>query len=717
QMTYGLRIIQGRSAEMLGDRAKPGRRETTVENDRRMRTFGWARAAARTAPSLDAGTLALLRAYCEGVNDSFAEQRAEGRLHPEFARLGVETEPWTPADCLLSWWHLAQFFATDGTRDLMSLRNQRQPPREMPPRHDRRWVDDDVAVVQRSEVSADWLERLRRGAAEHGFTAEEGAAKGEVEGPKFSHAWVVDGRRSGTGSAVLVSDPQTPVRNPSLWMEFHVRGRTLDVRGVGVPGSPALLIGFNRYVAWGVTALGADQADLFLLETEASRTNQYRWNGEWRPMTVREERIRVKGGSDVVLTVRETHVGPVVSEFSFRQGNDPEVALKRIPWCDPERDTVQAAFEMMRATHSPSFLSATAGWRFPSANCVYGDAQGRIGYTVLAGIPIRARGASDRDGSTAQPGQGDASDWIGFVPPELLPRVQDPPSGYLLSANHRPVASFYPFPLGISTGSLGDTLRSWRLRERLSAGVALTPSEVLAIHQDTVNPARRDLVRLGLWLRETSPDRLSAEARQALEVLEPWWKAGASSDLRSPGSDLATRLSTFFRFVSTPLAREFGGGESGLSRFLKDAVRRTEAKPPKALSEDAVVFVDRTLAEAWRGQAGRDARAGASKPAPLGWMDTLDGLGSLDSRLDLAVPGITCLDGQTLHSQAAQSYTQWVPLHDVDSARSLCPVGHSDRPDGKWRTSTMELWGTGELHAAPLGRTAVERLTVSRRSW
>jgi len=53
QMTYGLRIMQGRLAEVVGNRQKVGRRETTVENDRRMRTFGWARAAARIASNLD----------------------------------------------------------------------------------------------------------------------------------------------------------------------------------------------------------------------------------------------------------------------------------------------------------------------------------------------------------------------------------------------------------------------------------------------------------------------------------------------------------------------------------------------------------------------------------------------------------------------------------------------------------------------------------------
>ncbi len=721
QMTYGLRIIQGRLAEVIGDKPREGRRETAVQNDRKMRTFGWARAAVRTAAGLDPVTRGLLEAYCEGVNDSFAEQKAAGRLHPLFARFSVEPEPWTPADCLLSWWHLGQFFGTDGTRDLMVLRNRENPrPGQPQPQPGRLWVDDTTAVVQRTDVPNEWVRRVEAFATEYGFpTGTNTTSASAADGPRFSHAWVVGGRKSGTGAAVLVSDPQTPVRHPSLWMEFHVSGKTMDARGVGVPGSPGLLIGFNRRVAWGLTALGADQADLFRLETSSERKDAYRWDGEWRNMTVRDEIIRVKGGADVHLTVRETHLGPVASEFSFRQGTDPEVSLKRVPLCETNRETIQAVFAMMRAQDAAMFAQASVDWRFPSANCVFGDAEGHIGYAVLGAIPIRPEAAPNRDGNQALPGTLPAHDWRGFVPADLLPALRDPGAGFVLSANHRPVGAFYPLPLGLSTGSMGDTMRSWRLRERLTAKDSLSPADVLDVHHDPVNPARRELVRLGLHLRATRPDGLSPDTRRALEVLEPWLKAGASSDLSVAGADLATRISTFFRFVATPLAFTFGGGESGLARFLKDSARRIDANPKADFGADELAFVDRVLADAWRDQqdATGQARGMPGGGRRLGWFDSLDGFGSLDGSEDLPVPGITCLDGQTLKSQAGQSYTQWVPLHDVDSAQTVCPIGHSDRPDSPWRKSTLTLWGEAKLHPAPLSRAAVERIAGGRRVW
>jgi penicillin G amidase len=718
QMTYNLRIIQGRLAEVVGERPRGNRSETAVDNDRKMRTFGWGKAAARTAANLDPATRQLLEAYCEGVNDSFAAQQKDGRLHPLFKSLGVTPEPWTPADCLLSWWHLAQYFASDGTRDLIVWRNRVNPePGRPQPKATPLWADDAAAVVQRGDVSDAWLNRVEEFRTTHGL----GEGSGGGEGPKFSHAWVVGGKKTTTGAAVLVSDPQTPVRNPSLWMEFHLSGKTINARGIGVPGTPGLLIGFSPRVAWGLTALGADQADLFRIETDPQRPNEYRWNGQWRKLEVRTERIKVKGGVDVELSVRETHLGPLASAFCFRQRGEPEVALQRVPVCETNRDTITAVFAMMRARNSLELTRALGDWRFPTANCVYGDAEGHIGFSVVGAIPVRSRRAADLSGNEAMPGTGDEMDWQGFVPQELLPTVADPHVGLVLSANHRPIGAFYKIPLGTSTGSMGDTARSWRLRERLEAKQKFTPEDVLEVHYDAVNPARRDIAGLGLHLRDTRQGQFSEAATNALAVLEKWLKAGASSDLTAAGAPLATRISTFFRFVVTPLALKYGGGESGLARFLKDASRRIAADPKAVFDDEECRFINTVLADAWSGEqatAGRGARGqggrGFSARPKLGWFDSLDGFGSLDPAEDLAEPNLACLDGQTIKSQAAQSYTQWVPLHDVDAALSLCPIGHSDRVESPYRTSTMALWGGAKLHPAPLSRAAVDKIAGNR---
>lgn len=73
QMTHGLRLIQGRLSEVIGEVSQVSRRETSVDHDRKMRTSGFHRAARRTAGNLDRGTFGLLEACCGGQARRFTE--------------------------------------------------------------------------------------------------------------------------------------------------------------------------------------------------------------------------------------------------------------------------------------------------------------------------------------------------------------------------------------------------------------------------------------------------------------------------------------------------------------------------------------------------------------------------------------------------------------------------------------------------------------------
>ena len=259
QMHYALRIMQGRLAEVIGDVKKTRRRETAADNDRKMRTFGFANAAKRRVGELDTESVGLLQAYSNGVNDYFAEH---GDDLPElFETTGLKPETWTPTDCLLSWWHLAQFFATDGTRDLVRYRHLadggsggRGAPAgrassrgrgPVPPPGTKRVVQDDsAAVVGRQDVTEQWIgngpEHFLKS---YGYVrrTRTGAPRQGPAGPKFSHAWVADGRFSGSGSAVLVSMPQTSVANPSsVSVSSTFAARLLMRAELAFPGSPII---------------------------------------------------------------------------------------------------------------------------------------------------------------------------------------------------------------------------------------------------------------------------------------------------------------------------------------------------------------------------------------------------------------------------------------------------------------------------------------------
>ena len=732
QMFYNLRIIQGRLAEVIGDVPHINQKSTAVQNDKKMRTFGFYRAAQNVAKNLDSQTYMLLDAYCAGVNDYI--NKNPDKLSPLFGKYDLKPEAWTPADCIVSWWHVGQFFGTDGTRELIAWRNQTGRGRPMPGRDDRSTQsrrpmsplnvksDDSVAVIQRTDVSQEWIDSVNSYMKAHGFNQQsDDLNKDVLEGPKFSHAWVIGKQKTTTGSAILISDPQTPVNNPPLFYEYHIKGETFNVRGIGVPGSPIILIGFSDHVAWGATALGADQADLFRLKTSPDKPNQYNIDGQWKSMKVWQEIIKVKGDQDQSMTIHETQFGPVVTEFAFAQPKDGQVAIKRMPICETDRDTIQGAIAMMRAKNVTEFDKALKGWRFPSINSVSGDKDGNIGYRTVVAQPLRSPGTTNLN--IAQDGTTTKNDWQGIVPHELMPHVINPKSGVLFSANHQAIGSFYHIPIGNSTGSQGDTVRSWRLRELITAKDRFTPEEVLNIHYDTVNPSRRDIVTLGYHLRDKQKSGLSEATLQALKHLAPWHQQGSRMDNRIQGTALASHINTMFRILSTELALDYGGGQTGLCRFLSSATKRLKQNSVAKLNPKEVQYIDSVLADAWQTttqQFGQEPAQWINQHQEsiirqkLGFYQSLDGFGSLDRQFDINKPALYCTDGDTILSQQGQSYTQYVPMHNPDLAMTILPVGQSEIPDSSGYAHLEDDWAQGKLHPAPLTREAVDKIVKYR---
>ena len=381
---------------------------------------------------------------------------------------------------------------------------------------------------------------------------------------------------------------------------------------------------------------------------------------------------------------------------------------------------------MMRAGSCEEFAAALPGWSFPTANCIFGDSQGNIGYWSLGALPVRSV-LTGFDGGRAQDGSTRKGMWQGMIPYDILPHCINPERGYIVTANHRTIQSFYKVPFGNMTGSSGDTDRGLRVKERILEHLArndrFTPEDVLAIHNDSVNVWKREIVHLGLMVLDRDPDKLSRSARQALGYLRPWYAKGAATDLNVSGTELVNEMNVIFRGGVFGLVRNYGGGVSGLARFAKTVSGRYATDPDAPVPDEERKFVDQVLAQAWtrtQNRYGADtstwnvqARQALCKQT-LGYMDGLDGFGSLDEQNDVRMPLLKTIDGATVLSQKAQSYTQFVPLHDVDASLSILPIGISDNPKSPYRFSTYSDWAQGRLHPAPLSREAVEKIAVLR---
>lgn len=727
QMHVTVLSAQGRLAEHFG--------LDYVDHDLRMRTMGYWRHAEQMAQTLDAEHLALLEAFAAGVNAHVAAHPEAGAAR--LSQLGIEPQAWTPAHSLAAWYRVADLFSSDpldkalASEEFDALATAvgidaaiAQTVGDVHP------GQPEAAVVQAADVPDDVEQAIhayaasmgygepRKGAVPLHFAAVQPRNYGHVS-PKFSHAWAVSGERTTTGQPALVSDPQVAVTSPNFLYEWAIVGQTVHARGASPAGVPGLLIGFTPGVAWGMTAAGIDQRDLFRLEmTDATH---YVVDGVEHELVSHVETIEVAGGNPREIEIHQSLWGPVVDALL-----PPEVqgsyALKGLPFAVTDRDPFVAMVGMMRADDLDGLRDAIEHWTNPSANLVAADAGGHIFFTVVGDVPLRST-MSPLGGMIAQDGSSTAFDWIDLIPNEYKPWVLDPAAGTLMSANHRPVADWYPLPLGVGQGGGGDTLRSRRLRELLAALPSqVQPHEVLdAVQWDCVNAARRDLVALAAHVHALQPGRLSAATVSVLEALDGWLAAGGSMHTEQAGVFLASHLSVQFRVQQTgpALNAQFGGGESGLDLFLDTLMAQVQADPMFVPSEDAIDYLDATLAQAWDAANAQvpdrtqwDAVYASTTASPS--LPYLVGFDLSQSPLGPVVeaPTLACADGNTIWSQRGETYTQWVDLAAIDQSRSVMAPGDSDDPEAAGFTAQLEPWAEGTLLPTALTVGAIEALAV-----
>ena len=270
-----------------------------------------------------------------------------------------------------------------------------------------------------------------------------------------SNSWAISGEHTDSGLPLLANDPHLSVQLPAIWYEngLHCypknRDCELDVVGFSFAGSPYIVIGHNSYIAWGFTNMGPDVQDLFIEKVNPSNPNQYEVDGEWKDMDRVTEIIEVAGSEPIIIEVRSTHHGPIVSDRSYPINLNPEE--DQFSFADEARIELPDNFSVSLswpalipgstfvgirdfnyAKNWDEFREASRLFDVPAQNLLYADIDGNIAYQSPGKLPIRADGLL---GDLPIAGWLSENDWLGFVPFEELPYTINPSSGYIITAN------------------------------------------------------------------------------------------------------------------------------------------------------------------------------------------------------------------------------------------------------------------------------------------
>jgi acyl-homoserine lactone acylase PvdQ len=153
-----------------------------------------------------------------------------------------------------------------------------------------------------------------------------------TDSSRASNNWVVSGKLTSTGLPLLANDPHLGFSVPSIWILFHLSSPTFESSGASFAGMPGVVIGRNKDIAWGVTNVGADVQDLYVMipDPKDPSDSYLTYNEVSHKYVYRTEMIEIKDKeAPFQLVVKETIFGPVVSEiFSKKLPVNEGVALR-----------------------------------------------------------------------------------------------------------------------------------------------------------------------------------------------------------------------------------------------------------------------------------------------------------------------------------------------------------------------------------------------------
>ncbi len=463
QMDMIRRQAAGELSEVVGAAA--------IDVDKRFRLHDFRRRARAVLASATEEERAFLSRYADGVN---AGLNSLGSRPFEYFLLGSSPAPWTSEDSLLAVY--AMFVQLNDSRATREIRRGRVA--SILPSEVFDWMYPDGtpwdapimgAAREVSPVPGAHVISLR-GVADIAPPANE-VGKAPLNG---SNNWAVSGRLSADGRAIVSNDMHLGLSTPNIYYRARLvmtGPDARDVSGVTLPGSPFVIAGSNTFMGWGFTNSYGDYADAVIVRAGENEGTYRTADGDLE-FVHRTDIIEVKDSDPVEVSFRETIWGPVREDVEYPDG---EIAVRWIAHDAFAVNLNMIGLETARSVEEALDIANTMG--MPPQNFVTGDSGGNIGWTIAGKIPVRVGFDPSMPADFS-----DGAGWHGYLAARDYPRVVNPDSGRIWTANARVANGDALLKIGDGGYDLGA--RAKQIRDGLFAKETFEPADMLAIQYD-----------------------------------------------------------------------------------------------------------------------------------------------------------------------------------------------------------------------------------------
>mgnify|MGYP000976192396 FL=1 len=244
--------VTGRLAEVAGSKMLPV--------DVYMRSVGIKRNVDRAIDSMPAKNREPLEAYAAGVN---AFLKTHSNLPLEFVLTGYTPEPWTVYDCGYVFGALSFGLALNINEELFFLDAADKLGAEKAAWLVPTYQDEPIPFAEAQKIDKKVASAITPHADRVRDTLTE-VEKVFRTGMPASNNWVIAGKKTKGGKAILANDTHLPLTIPSIWGMMSIESPTYKAAGVTIAGQPFIQLGYNGNIAWGATMVEADCQDLFI---------------------------------------------------------------------------------------------------------------------------------------------------------------------------------------------------------------------------------------------------------------------------------------------------------------------------------------------------------------------------------------------------------------------------------------------------------------------
>ncbi len=553
-------------------------------------------------------------------------------------------------------------------------------------------IDEAVKVVL-PVTGADVLAHYQRVIHFHFLTnPKQIAALQNTSLGEGSNGWAISGTKSANGKAILLANPHLPWSDFYLWYEAHLNAPGMDVYGATLVGMPVLAIAFNQNLGWTVTVNPLDGADIYELTLQAGG---YVWDQQIKSFESQTKRLKIRQSDgkfiELAFSVQQSIHGPIVA-----QDSDRAYAL-RVAGLDRPRGFEQF-WQMAQAKNLSEFETALKQLQIPLFNILYSDRQGQNFYIYNGLVPLRSTGDWQYWRGKI-PGDTAATLWQDYLPYDKLPRLLNPPTGWLQNSNDPPWTSTFPpvlkaedYPPYLAPPSLAyasDILRSQRSIKLLKDAEKLTLEDVI----EKKFSSRLEMAdRILEILIPTAKALANPIGIEAAEVLAKWDR---QTNTNSRGAVL------FYLWALTLESKEIFSKPWDAANPLTTPSGLADINTALAVLEGVAAQVNLlygTLDVPWgevvKLSYGKETLAASGGPGKLGSFRVLNLESTPDERFK-AVFG--------------DSFIAAVEFSNPIQAKVLTVYGNATQPNSSHVGDQLSLYAKGEMRSAWLTREEVEQ--------